>query len=358
MDTGVITGMIIFVVKFFDPPPPLPFPTVSMLQKAGTLALALRICLIFFLVHLCNGFSITIPPQLQIAAGDVKTFQWTWNLTDSQHSTSGAFVAMLIKPPENFTCQSIGVGGDSETVYKLVESFAVRQNPVPVPAGSQTSGNFALSPKTQGSHFICTYGNVPISMVDQQKQGQGDNFRQDIFTSSASDVFQVTPNATASSSPEPSATSSPQPSATDPRSFNWWNHNIDPIAALVGGILGALALVFLTLAIIFYRRLRYQRKLNQFHKEHMLLLQQPPQSRLSSHTVTRLADEAATVAPLSPISKKRSMTMQKGNSYQFVSSDAPQGSFSPPMYSVALPNEPTSMYGYSDNTTETGRQST
>ncbi|KAJ8089671.1 hypothetical protein PM082_014933 [Marasmius tenuissimus] len=122
------------------------------------------------------------------------------------------------------------------------------------------------------------------------------------------------------------------------------------IGPVVGGIAGGIAIVCILIAVFFYRRFRYQRKLNQFHKEHQLLQQAPPPSILAS-TLTSTNHYPVHTAALPPPGGLRSPgsptiitqtshvplgfneTMQK--SYHF-----PSVRSSPSSYSVPLAPEP------------------
>ncbi|KAL0567669.1 hypothetical protein V5O48_014324, partial [Marasmius crinis-equi] len=130
------------------------------------------------------------------------------------------------------------------------------------------------------------------------------------------------------------------------------NHNSDDkskddTAKIVGGVVGGVALLCIVLAIFFYRRLRYQRKLNQFHKEHMLLHQQPPPSMSSTlgypvHNARINSPPPGTVqSPTSP------STIRPGSHAPLGFDEAMQKSYhfpsvgsSPSSYSVPLPHEP------------------
>ncbi|KAF9260491.1 hypothetical protein L218DRAFT_578695 [Marasmius fiardii PR-910] len=98
-------------------------------------------------------FTFTSPSRIFV--GDAEPFRWTWNPTDFQQSQSGAFIAMLIRHPDDFACHDLEVG----SISKIVESFAVAKNPDPITTpSSKASGSVVLSPRTVGSHLICTYG--------------------------------------------------------------------------------------------------------------------------------------------------------------------------------------------------------
>ncbi|KAK1235482.1 hypothetical protein PQX77_001291 [Marasmius sp. AFHP31] len=122
-------------------------------------------------------------------------------------------------------------------------------------------------------------------------------------------------------------------------------------AAIVGGITGGIAVICILVAFFFYRRFRYQKKLNQFHREHQLLHQAPPPSILAS-TLTSPShypvygaasppptgirspgSPTTTIRPTSHIPLGFDETMQK--SYHF-----PSVGSSPSSYSVPLPHEP------------------
>ncbi|KAK1223843.1 hypothetical protein PQX77_013272 [Marasmius sp. AFHP31] len=129
-------------------------------------------------------------------------------------------------------------------------------------------------------------------------------------------------------------------------------------AAIVGGIAGGIAVVCVLVAVFFYRRFRYQKKLNQFHKEHQLLHQTPPDSLLASTFVRPNRHGAASpplggrCSPVSPTTTRRTShvalgfdgTMQKNSHYPSVVS-------SPSSDSVSLPHEPAlrAQHGYGAN---------
>ncbi|KAG7094488.1 hypothetical protein E1B28_008086 [Marasmius oreades] len=327
--------------------------------------IVLRISFIFVLGRLCVGFNITPPSPL--STGAPRAFNYTWNLTDAQNSPLGAFVAMLIQPPEGFECPDLDAGGDS--LIKIVESFATVQVPGPAIV---SSGKFFLTPAKQGIHIVCTHGNLPPGLLNAQgSSGISDIFKnfKSLNLLDQSNPFDVSlptrtssANSTSTSvsgvsfSPTPSKDSDDSGQNDDHDGKGRGHHGSGKTTGVVGGILGAVALIFIILAILLYRRLRYQRKLNQFHKEHMLLQQQPPSTFLSSITpVQRVTSSPipGILAPLSPISTmnrrsdipmgfEETMLTQKGP-YQF-SSDNHLARPSPPSYSVALPHKPLPMF--------------
>ncbi|KAG7093189.1 hypothetical protein E1B28_006878 [Marasmius oreades] len=171
-------------------------------------------------------------------------------------------------------------------------------------------------------------------------------FRSLVFLGQ-SNTFDVTAGTDSTSSPNatPSNTASPAPGSSHDRSHDH-DHKGPDITPIVGGVVGGVALILLLLLLIFfYRRLRYQRKLNQFHKEHMLLQQQPPPSLHSSTGANTLVPRftsppmVTSSLPLAP--NRRSdvppgfeETMQK--SYRPLSEDHHS---TPSSYSIPLPNE-------------------
>ncbi|KAF9256806.1 hypothetical protein L218DRAFT_173750 [Marasmius fiardii PR-910] len=218
------------------------------------LTVALRFCLLFLLVQFCKGFNIIIPDRLQVAVGDIITFQLSSNWSDIQNNSSRSFVAMLIKPPDDFNCQNLGVGGDNGTVSEIVESFAFAY--FPTVKGSSGSGSIILSPRTSGTHFICTYGNA--SEISTQGNGTSITSVPDLLRSlvllDQSDEFDV----------EPISTPEDQSDNT-------------PVAPIVGGIIGGVALLASVFAVLFYRQRRvYQRKLEQLSEEYKLQQQLEP----------------------------------------------------------------------------------
>ncbi|KAG7085319.1 hypothetical protein E1B28_013859 [Marasmius oreades] len=270
---------------------------------------------------------------------------------------------MLIQPPEGFNCHDLETGGDS--LIKIVESFATVQ--VPGPAFPSSEGKFFLTPGKEGKHVVCTHGSLPANLLNAPLSDIFKGFKN-LNLLDQSNPFNVSsPTSANSTSTSVSAvSSSPNPSKDpdnggqndghDDGKGRGNHHGSGKTAGIVGGVLGAVALIFIILAIFLYRRLRYQRKLNQFHKEHMLLQQQPPSTFLSSTIpVQRVTSSPipGILAPLSPISTmnrrsdipmgfEETMLTQKGP-YQF-SSDDHLARPSPPSYSVALPNKALPMF--------------
>ncbi|KAF9256416.1 hypothetical protein L218DRAFT_991430 [Marasmius fiardii PR-910] len=297
-----------------------------------------RIGFLVLLLQSCAGLEIDIPPSIFVEK--VTTFHWECDTTDVDQGLSGAFAALLIsppEPPENFSCLNLEAAGDQDTLTKLVQSYSVHL----VPSGTK-AGVFLLTPKSQGIHVICSYGNVSVNSS---------------VNVTATILGRMT--ATANTTIPSSATFSTLSTANSgmQNGTNHWKGDRQKhhdTAALVSGVMGVVLLIAIILAIIFYRRLRYQRKLNQLQKEHLLLHQRPPSSLfLSSNTATRTMVESdlPNVAPVSTLKRRwenpagfeESMSVQKG--YQF--STGPHSSLSPPSYSPALSNEPEVLSGVS-----------
>ncbi|KAF9260518.1 hypothetical protein L218DRAFT_946811 [Marasmius fiardii PR-910] len=292
------------------PPPPSRLTRLTMTPK---LALS-RVCFIFpifLFMQKCTGFNITVPPELETTVGNSIIFQWAWNYTNFQQSPSGAFIAMLIKNPGNFTCGNLVTNKD--TVSNVVESFAVNRIPASIPSDSDASGSFVLSPKTSGFHVICTYGNSSIS-----------NLLVSLEFLDQSITFNVLPAPT-STAPSPSSTQS-----------NKDESHKTPIAQIAGGAIGGVALVCFMLAIIIYQRIKYKRKLIELSNEHLLQQQLSPTPFLS------------TLIPRRPKKSRRSEAGRSENEISAGSEEATINQLSPPTYArtnppsysaIDLPNE-------------------
>ncbi|KAF9256166.1 hypothetical protein L218DRAFT_1027605 [Marasmius fiardii PR-910] len=238
-----------------------------------------------------QGFNVLIPSQ--IVAGTPKVFHWEWNATDVGLGLYGAFVAMLISPPDppdTFTCRSLGLGGDA--VPQITESFALEK--VPSWLGPESSGDVLLVAKSQGVNFLALND---LKLISQSKtfnvssNSTGTN-NPTAISSTSSSISTLTSLLSASSTP-----------ANDDRRIgrDWSHHNTAPI---VGGVVGAVAFIGLGLAIVFYRRLRYQRKINHFHKEHMPLQQRPPSSFTTTSTLLPRTTESERPSPHSTLKRR------------------------------------------------------
>ncbi|KAG7093188.1 hypothetical protein E1B28_006877 [Marasmius oreades] len=283
--------------------------------------------------------------------------------TESDLSWRRAFVAFLVLRPSDFQCPhepaTPGLGFD--TASKIVEGFATARNPIDE---TETSGTLLFTPGKIGTHFICSYGNFPLdasnatddsSFSPQGQQGGlfgGLGSKMGTFFGSLSfldqsKTFEVLPGTTTNStSSSPSNTASPPPNTMNDRDQSRRRgHNSPGIAPIVGGVIGGVALILLLLSIFFYRRLRYQRKLNQFHKEHMLLLQQPPPSLHSSTGANTLVPRF-TSPPMAtsslPLAPNRRSDVPPGFEETFQRSYGPlsEGHHSTSSsYTIPLPNE-------------------
>lgn len=235
---------------------------------------------------------------------------------------------------------------------------------------------------TPGSHIVCTYGNVPRFNGTQQghrrdqpshnqDQGQHHDFGayknflgQLEFMDQSDPPFTVTPS-TMSTSAATTPTSQSQ-SSTGTNSSHPDDHGHDgheghgghngshpDVTAIVGGVVGGVALILLIgLSAFFYRKLTYQRKLNQFHKEH-LLLHQPPPSFLNStgvstiHAPPQVTSPRGTTAPR-PLTPLRRSDVPVGFEetmrnypYTFAPDNHSEAHTTPSSYSAPLPNEHT-----------------
>ncbi|KAF9260489.1 hypothetical protein L218DRAFT_946788 [Marasmius fiardii PR-910] len=184
----------------------------------------------------CVGFNITIPSPVDVGSANI--FQWEFNKTDFGLGLFGAFVVMLVSPPnppDKFTCQSFGLGGD--VVSQVIESFALAK----IPLGTEFSGDILLIAKSQGSHVLCTFA-----------------------------IFDVSPNATKTTSTVNPTTLTPGSATPQDQNNHISRNGSHEIPQIVGGVIGGVALASLMLAIIIYQRFSYRKKLNQlFEQQHI-----------------------------------------------------------------------------------------
>ncbi|KAL0568004.1 hypothetical protein V5O48_013988 [Marasmius crinis-equi] len=314
---------------------------LSPIQQAGMYLLQSIVFLALF-INSCDSFNVTIPSNL--TAGQPTVFYWNATPSDFDPPNSGVGVGVLvISALYNPQCpKSDFVNSFGSEFFKSVDGRAVVIKPMNM---SQQSGMLTLQFKKSGPHIFCAYGKFPQFNPQSRYQNA---FGQVVFLNESSQ-FDVA-NGTSTS---PSATSSTSNSASE--STNWNGHGRNnhyddhsAITKIVGGVVGGIAAICLGAAIFFYRRFRYQRKVNQFHKEHVLLNQQPPPSMSSTLGYpaynTRITSpppgtvesptSPPTIGPLgSHIPLGFNETMQE--SYHF-----PSVGSSPSSFPVPLPNDP------------------
>ncbi|KAL0059040.1 hypothetical protein AAF712_014254 [Marasmius tenuissimus] len=300
-----------------------------------------RIFLLSLFFALSSAFNLSTPDLPSV--GQPFNSQYNTSKSDYEGSTTG-FIGVVLIAPAIIPCpKGLGeVGFDPKTV---VDGYAFVEKPE---KQGFLSRNLTFQPEKTGIHILCAYANAPKNTKGRKGLDLGD----------LSLVSETPPfNVTGLANQKPSTTTS-QPTATSSSTAmgdnSWWrnknrNHNKPDIAPIVGGVVGGVALICILIAVFFYRRFRYQKKLNQFHKEHQLLHQTPPPSILASTltspnrypvycpssppTDLRSPGSPTTIRPASHIPLGFDETMQK--SYHF-----PSVGSSPSSYSVPLPHEP------------------
>ncbi|KAJ8089674.1 hypothetical protein PM082_014936 [Marasmius tenuissimus] len=282
---------------------------------------AIRALLLVQLIVSCRGLNFTLPSAGSITEDQTSTFVWNASSSDFTATTTDSFVVFLIKPSNGFHCPDTEIpnklGLNSKNV---VEDYIFQQKPVA--QNNSLSGQVILHPRNSGAHFLCAYGNA-TDFGRRNKTVNGTNSRRD----------------------------EDKPGQRGGFKGGECSGKKSEIGPIVGGIAGGVAVVCILVATFFYRRFRYQRKLNQFHKEHQLLHQAPPPSILASSLTgpnhyspygAASPPPGGLRSPGSPRTIRRTShaplgfdeTMQK--SYHF-----PSVRSSPSSYSVPLPHEPT-----------------
>ncbi|KAJ8089662.1 hypothetical protein PM082_014924 [Marasmius tenuissimus] len=269
----------------------------------------------------CEGFNVTVPERASV--GQFFQSQWNANQTDfnSNMTSTGIIGVVLIAPQTDISCPGgFGeVGFDPKQIldgYSTVKSSANQTSPL------------LFGPQKTGLHRLCAYANAPENFeMNSTQSGGGADPNLGILS-----LVYESPNF-------------------DVKEGNSreGNSNKTDNGPIVGGVLGGVAVICILIACFFYRKFRYQKKLNRFHREHQLLQQVPPPSILAS---TLVADRSSVHGAASPPRDFRSTgvlpaanrlnshvplgfddTMQK--SYHF-----PSVRSSPSSCSVPLPHEP------------------
>ncbi|KAJ8089661.1 hypothetical protein PM082_014923 [Marasmius tenuissimus] len=310
-----------------------------------------RILLFALLYVSCDAFNVTLPDQSPVNQTFKSQFDASKEDFDKAPATGFIGIVLIVPPTPDITCpkEKAGVAPGFET---NLDGFTYVKKP---DNESQRSGELFLTPKRMGPHILCAYA---VSGKDpSQGGGRGFDFEglNNILLIYESTQFNVTvesSNGNSSTISPAEATSSTGGRRPDEGKGNrGWNHDRGPdTAAVVGGVVGGVAAVCILIALFFYRRFRYQKKLNQFHKEHQLLHQAPPPSIFAS-TLTgpshypvyaatspppvdlQSPGSPTTIRPTSHVPLGFDETMQK--SYHF-----PSVGSSPSSYSVPLPHEP------------------
>ncbi|KAL0057369.1 hypothetical protein AAF712_015992 [Marasmius tenuissimus] len=325
----------------------------SPYQQAGVMkSFPRRILLSALLFASCAAFNVTFPEQTPV--NQIFKSQFYASKADFDSTSTGVIGIVLLVPPNpNITCPK-GIAGIASGFEKIIDGFTFVQKP---DNGSAITGDLLLTPQKEGPHILCAYANAPAFGSQGPSQTGDRSFDidklKDISLISNSTQFNVTPGPSSEVSSIPSPTMSPQSPEKDAHGGNrgQWGDHQKPDAAIVGGVVGGVAVICILIAFFFYRRFRYQKKLNQFHREHQLLHQTPPASIFTStltspnhHLVYSAASpppaglrspgSPATIRPRSNIPLGFDETMQK--SYHF-----PSVGSSPSSHSIPLPHEPT-----------------
>ncbi|KAJ8089664.1 hypothetical protein PM082_014926 [Marasmius tenuissimus] len=283
MEMLLQNGRWIFLLSPFTPSTDSPY------QQAGMMNPLIRAFFLTLPIVLCRSFEFTVPAPGSAVENQASTFQWNASFVDFNTTRTNLFGVYLIKPPMGFYCPVTDVANGLGAIYHdVVEDFIQLKIPRPQ---NNFSGGLVLRPKTSGAHFMCAYGNFPNfddgghSGGDDIKKGDLQGFQQLSFMAE-SQSFDVRPS---NHSFSPSVSPTFLPSSVTPSSgVEGCNHRDcqrSDTPAIVGGIAGGIAVVCVLVAVFYYRRFRYQKKLNQFHKEHQLLHQTPPHS-LRASTLT------------------------------------------------------------------------
>ncbi|KAK1234514.1 hypothetical protein PQX77_002280 [Marasmius sp. AFHP31] len=268
----------------------------------------------------CAGFNVTIPKNPSV--GQLFQSHWNANETDFNSDTTGIIGVVLIAPPTNISCPK-GFGEVGFDPKQVVDGYGT------VKKSTNLTGDLFFGPQKPGLHRLCAYANAPENFEkNSSKSGDGPGFDLGALVL----VFE---------SPDFGV------KGGDSKGENSNKTNSGPI---VGGVLGGVAVVCILVACFFYRRLRYQKKLNRFHREHQLLQQVPPPSILASTLATNRSSLRGAVSPSRdlPSSKGLLPTTTRPSSHVSLGfDDTMQKNFhlssvrsSPPSYSTTLPHEP------------------
>ncbi|KAL0057076.1 hypothetical protein AAF712_016299 [Marasmius tenuissimus] len=216
-----------------------------------------RTPLFALLIRSCRGFTFNIPDS--VVKDRPTKFAWSMNSSDIKTLNSTNFVIFLINTPDEFHCPGDDIPnrlGANKDI--LIEHYVVQKSP----QNDSSSGEVVFEPQKSGDLNLDKFER--LRLLDE------------------SHTFGVN-GSYPSQTPYPSATSSSSPGDSQCQGKdNGKCHKNNGLAALVGGIMGGMALLCILAAGFFYRQFRYQKKLNQFHKEHQLLHQAPPSSILVS----------------------------------------------------------------------------
>ncbi|KAK1235483.1 hypothetical protein PQX77_001292 [Marasmius sp. AFHP31] len=271
-------------------------------RQAGMMKLVLCIYLFALLVHSCRGLNFTIPDSVD--QGTKAAFNWNASKSEFTTATTNAsFVALLIKPPPGYHCPQSNIitqlkallkNDSMQSVQSVIEDWSItsqlnRQSEL-------VSGSVLLRPEHSGDHFVCAYKNVTGALSDRQ-----DNLDlemvENLTLMNESSVFPVNQKGGGDKKGDPTSNSPPPPPPTSGGDNNPSTPERNDVALILGGIAGGIAVISTLAAVFFYRRFRYQRKLNQFHREHQLLNQTPPTSFLASTMTMRSPNHGATSPP-------------------------------------------------------------
>ncbi|KAL0569764.1 hypothetical protein V5O48_012197 [Marasmius crinis-equi] len=239
-------------------------PFLSPTQQAGMYLLQSIVIIALFIIS-CDGFNISIPSKLIVK--QPTSFHYNLNTSDFNPTQDGVIAdegvgVFLISG--NVQCpESDFVNGFGSQFSNAVDGKTVVKRPQ---NDSDLSGNLVLKPKKPGLNPAALQGVVFLF--------NSSSFNVENENSTSSSTFTTSSLTTAAGAP----------TTDNDGGYNKFQHHDDHSGTIkiVGGVVGGVAAICLGLAIFFYRRFRYQRKVNQFHKEHMLLNQQPPPSMSST----------------------------------------------------------------------------
>ncbi|KAK1218442.1 hypothetical protein PQX77_018869, partial [Marasmius sp. AFHP31] len=193
--------------------------------------------------------------------------QWNANISEFNQSTTGFIGVVLMAPPANIPCPK-GFGEVGFAPRIAMDGYAIAQQP-----GNERqdflSGNLTFGPQKPGVHILCAYTNAPGNFGRSQSQDSGGEG----FDLGALSLVFETPNFNVTgpanqslSAPTPPATAAPSNTAiSDDFNREDKNRNDDKpnIAAIVGGVVGGVAIICILTAVVFYRGLRRYQSNNQ-----------------------------------------------------------------------------------------------
>ncbi|ESK85752.1 hypothetical protein Moror_2461 [Moniliophthora roreri MCA 2997] len=233
----------------------------------------LRFFYFLFWLHAFVPWALTFKidvQQLTFTIGQNASYSWTWNQTESDPPR----IAIGLRTDHSDECPIISNEFDIFKAFKKEDLVGVlRTDSLQLELDNTKRGTGSFPVMQTGPCYLCAY-----SFNDSDNRGQDSKVPFALNLLASSPKFNVV-----------------LPSQENGKRL--------PTGAIAGIVIGSVAFLILLIAGFFlYRRVRYRRRLAQFHKERLLFQQTPPPSmRIASPVISEKRSTITTTNSSTPL---------------------------------------------------------